>query len=255
MAHSEACQLYIEQEIEASLNRGKSAYAIGKDLSAWVNKLFDARIPANTIEVRARRIKNNLRTNVRSVTTRKQKASAYGLVTDFNELIGGNFGCVYADPPWKYDNQGTRAATDNHYPTLSVEEIIELHPVSKIVAEKAHLHLWTTNAFLEDSFKVIRAWGFEFKSTFVWVKEQMGIGNYWRNSHEIMLTATRGGQVAISKSEKSWLLCKRGRHSSKPEKVRLNIEKLSPGPYVELFGRRKVEGWTVFGNEVEDELI
>ena len=83
----------------------------------------------------------------------------------------------------------------------------------------------------------------------------MGIGNYWRNSHEIMLLAVKGGQTAISKSEMSWLESNRGSHSSKPEKVRDSIMRLSPGPFLELFGRRSIPGWAVFGNQVIEELI
>lgn len=175
--------------------------------------------------------------------------------TNFSDLLasGSKFGAIYADPPWSYSNQGTRAATGNHYQTMSVEEIAAL-PVGELAAEQAHLHLWTTNAFLKDALSIIEAWGFEFKSTFVWVKPQFGIGNYWRNSHEIMLLGIRGNQRAVSRAEKSWLQCGRGTHSAKPEQVRRTIERLSPGPYLELFGRGAREGWTVFGNQIADEL-
>lgn len=69
--------------------------------------------------------------------------------TDLYSLVSSKktFGTIYADPPWKYGNQATRASTDNHYDTLSPEEIATL-PVSELTAERAHLHLWTTNAFL-----------------------------------------------------------------------------------------------------------
>lgn len=176
------------------------------------------------------------------------------VVPDFSHLSGQKFGCIYADPPWKYGNQSTRGATDNHYLTMPLEDIVAL-PVKSIAADRSHLHLWTTNGFLEASFHIIKEWGFEFKSTFVWVKPQMGMGNYWRNSHEMMLLAVRGGLTAASHSEMSWLQCRRGEHSAKPDEVRQRIEKLSPPPYLELFGRRRVEGWTVLGNEVSNDLL
>jgi N6-adenosine-specific RNA methylase IME4 len=177
-----------------------------------------------------------------------------GIVTDLAELSGQKFGTIYADPPWRYDNQGTRAATDNHYDTMSVDDICEM-PVGELAEDKAHIHLWTTNAFLFDCPRILDAWGFEFRSTFVWVKPQMGIGNYWRNSHEIMVLGIRGGQTGISKSEMSWVECRRGRHSAKPDQVRSSIERLSPGPFLELFGRRAIPGWVVFGNQVIQELV
>ena len=180
-----------------------------------------------------------------------------GTCTDLQELIdaGQKFGTIYADPPWRYNNQGTRAATDNHYDgDMSVDEICAM-PIADLCTEKCHLHLWTTNAFLFECQKIFAAWGFEFKSSFVWVKPSFGIGNYWRNSHEIMLTAIKGGQTALSRSEKSWTLCKRGAHSAKPEIVRHSIERLSPGPFLELFGRSPRKGWTVYGNQIVEELI
>jgi N6-adenosine-specific RNA methylase IME4 len=180
-----------------------------------------------------------------------------GICTDLSELVqkGEKFGTIYADPPWRYQNQGTRASTGNHYAgDMSVDEICAM-PIAELSAEKCHLHLWTTNAFLFECPKIFKAWGFEFKSSFVWVKPQMGIGNYWRNSHEIMLLAVKGGQTALSRAEMSWLECKRGQHSAKPDAVRHSIERLSPGPFLELFGRKKVEGWTVFGNQIVEELF
>lgn len=64
MVHQEACQLFIEQEIKEGLAQGKTPYNIGKDLSAWVEKLFETNIPARTIEQKARRVENA--TNVAS---------------------------------------------------------------------------------------------------------------------------------------------------------------------------------------------
>jgi N6-adenosine-specific RNA methylase IME4 len=114
------------------------------------------------------------------------------------------------------------------------------------------LHLWTTNAFLFESLHLLTAWGFEYKSTFVWVKPQMGLGNYWRNCHEILLLGVRGGLTAQHKGLRSWVEAPRGAHSAKPACVRALVEQLSPGPYLELFGRALVPGWTVWGNECRD---
>lgn len=186
----------------------------------------------------------------KSKNTASQKIA--GCTSDLSELVasGAKFGTIYADPPWRYQNQGTRASTDNHYSgDMSIEEICAM-PIADLAAEQSHLHLWTTNGFLFECPKIFEAWGFEFKSSFVWVKDKMGIGNYWRNSHEILLLAVRGGQTSISKSEKSWALHPRGEHSSKPDKIRESIERLSPGPRLELFGRSPVPGWTVFGNQI-----
>jgi len=182
---------------------------------------------------------------------------------------GVKFGTIYADPPWRYDNQGTRAATGNHYAGvndeegrevqsaagMSIDEICAL-PVKGLAADDAHLHMWTTNGFLFECPRILAAWGFEFRSSLVWVKPQMGIGNYWRNSHEIMLTAIRGNAKRFNDhSIKSWIECDRGLHSAKPEQVRHYIERASPGPYLELFGRREAPNWAVWGNQIERSLF
>lgn len=176
---------------------------------------------------------------------------------DLNLLHGSGkkFGTIYADPPWVYDNQGTRAATGGHYSGLTVEELCAL-PIRDLAAKDAHLHLWTTNAFLFECPRIFDAWGFEFRSSFVWVKPQMGIGNYWRNSHEFLLTAIRGNAKRFNdKTLKSWLECDRSRHSEKPFIVRDYIRRASPGPYLELFARTPAEGWTCWGNEIDRGLL
>jgi len=168
---------------------------------------------------------------------------------------GIRYGCIYADPPWLYDNQGTRAATGNHYGGMTVDELCAL-PIGELAADDAHLHLWITNAFLFDAPKIFAAWGFEFRSSFVWVKPQMGIGNYWRNSHEILLTAIRGDAKRFNDhSMMSWGEFDRTQHSAKPEQIRDMLRRASPGPYLELFGRRQVPGWAVWGNQIERNLF
>ncbi len=197
------------------------------------------------------RIKNEARLPAQSEAVAGRK------VFDFDALVrnGEKFGSIYADPPWLYDNQGTRAATGNHYGGMTVDELCAL-PVRDIVADDAHLHLWTTNGFLFDCPRIFDAWGFEFRSSFVWVKPQMGIGNYWRNSHEFLLTAIRGDAKRFSdKSLKSWLECDRGVHSAKPEQVRHFIERASPGPYLEMFARSGSPNWTVWGNQIPGNLL
>ena len=178
------------------------------------------------------------------------------VIHDLHKLVesGKKFGTIYADPPWKYGNQGTRAATNNHYETMTVNEIAEL-PIKDLTADEAHLHLWTTNAFLFESKKILEAWGFEYKGVFIWVKPQIGLGNYWRVSHEFMVLGIRGSLPFADQFQRSWLQERRTTHSAKPESVRRIIELVSPGPFLELFGRRTTEGWVVWGNEVERTLF
>ena len=178
---------------------------------------------------------------------------------------GEQFGCIYADPPWLYDNQSTRAATEGrrngngvatHYEGMTVDALCAM-PLADLALADCHLHLWTTNGFLFECPRLFEAWGgFKFKSSFIWAKRKLGIGNYWRNSHEILLTAVRGNATRFNdRALKSWLTVDRGRHSGKPEQVRHMLERASPGPFLELFGRLPATGWTVFGNQIEDNLF
>jgi N6-adenosine-specific RNA methylase IME4 len=178
------------------------------------------------------------------------------IVSDLSQLSGRKFGTIYADPPWAYSNNATRAnVRDTYSGTMSPSEVAAM-PIGALAGDDAHLHLWVTKDFVFDAKQVIESWGFTYKSMFVWVKSQMGIGNYWRVSHELLLLGVRGNAKRFSEhNHKSWLEFPRGEHSAKPEKIRHIIERVSPGPFLELFGRKPVEGWTVFGNQIERRLI
>ena len=180
------------------------------------------------------------------------------MIRDLGELIdqGAKFPTVYADPPWPYSNTAARGAAENHYRTMTLEDICS-EPVKDIAAANAHLHLWTTNAFLREAFDVMRAWGFRYKSCLVWIKPQLGMGNYWRVSHEYLLLGVRGNLPFRDRTCRSWLSARRTAHSRKPFAVRELIERVSPGPYLELYGREEHPdcGWTVYGNQIERRLF
>ncbi|MFO0978351.1 MAG: MT-A70 family methyltransferase [Planctomycetaceae bacterium] len=180
------------------------------------------------------------------------------IVRDLNSLVdaGAKFGTVYADPPWAYSNTAARGAAERHYRTLSVEAICS-EPVRELVSPESHLHLWTTNAFLREAFDVIDAWGFRYASCLIWVKPQLGMGNYWRVSHEYLLLGVRGGLTFDNRSIRSWHIAPRTDHSRKPFYFRKLIEEVSPPPYLEFYGRAEQPQteWTVYGNQVERRLF
>jgi N6-adenosine-specific RNA methylase IME4 len=133
---------------------------------------------------------------------------------------------------------------------MSLDQICAM-PIADMVTDKAHLHLWTTNAFLFDAKSVIEAWGFQYKSCLVWVKPQMGMGNYWRVSHEFLLLGVNGKLTFTNHSKKSWVQLSRQKHSQKPDAIASLIEEVSPGPYLELFARKTRPGWSSWGNETK----
>ena len=89
------------------------------------------------------------------------------------------FKTILADPPWEIAQKGKLGAS-RHYNLMSLEAIKNI-PVTDLAEDNAHLWLWTYPAALEQSFEVVRAWGFEPKSIFTWVKPRLGLGNYLRN--------------------------------------------------------------------------
>jgi N6-adenosine-specific RNA methylase IME4 len=176
-------------------------------------------------------------------------------VTSLQTLIhaGRKFNTILADPPWSYTDKATRAAASNHYPSMSVQQIAA-EPVAQVAADSCFLFMWCTSAFLKAAFEVMQAWGFEYSSSsFVWIKQQLGLGNYFRMAHEYCLLGRIGNPAFLNHSQRSWLEAERTSHSTKPEQFRSIIEKVSPGPYLEMYGRVLPENpaWTVLGNQLK----
>ena len=182
---------------------------------------------------------------------RQGSHSTDGAARDLRELVasGQKFGCVYLDPPWAYFNTGSNGAAANHYPTLTVEELAAL-PVRELAAPDSHCHLWTTTVHLSAALQLLPAWGFQYKSVFVWLKDGFGLGNYWRVATEFLLLGVRGQAPFADHGQPNWLAASRASHSEKPEAIRGLLEMVSPGPYLELFARREAPGWVTWGNEV-----
>ena len=233
------------------LNEWRAIAAAG---SALVEEMINTALSAGEVPTKAdilRRIKREARQAKKA--TRLAETNCPCTVRSLRSLIkrGITFGCIYADPPWLCVNPASRGAATNHYDGLTIDEICAL-PVRELSAKDAHLHLWVTNEFLFAAERVFAAWGFTFRSSFVWVKPQLGLGNYWRNSHEFLLTAIRGQATSFAdRTLRSWMELPRTTHSTKPALVRECIERASPPPYLELFGRRRVQNWVVWGNEIE----
>lgn len=163
-------------------------------------------------------------------------------------LPEGIFDVILADPPWEY-YLPLRGSPNMHYSTMTTEEICQLKVPS---AENSVLFLWATNPKLEDALKVLKAWGFEYKTNMVWVKDKFGTGYYFRGQHELLLVGKKGDIPAPAEKDRlsSVLEAPRKEHSRKPEIVYEIIERMYPNRnYLELFSRSKREGWVNWGND------
>lgn len=168
---------------------------------------------------------------------------------------------IYADPPWEVKagaanlhipHQKTR---DLQYPTMTLEEIKNL-PIRDIVDNNAVLFLWSINKYVEQSYSVARAWGFIPSTMLVWCKKPKGrgLGGTFGISTEYLLFARRGTYKAKDRHWSTWFEATRLKHSEKPQIARDLIEKCFNGSKIELFARKKSDGWDVWGNEIESDI-
>lgn len=204
---------------------------------------------------------------------------------------------VQLDPPWPEQGAGKiKRGANRHYKIIKKKEDILRVVLQSGVwpdwdkEEGAHCYLWVTNNYLEWGLWLLGALGFTYKTNIVWVKVKqdwptiidkivnelgelnltpinwlsvlgaairIGIGQYFRGSHELVLFGTRGKAMMPKKALPSVFHAPREKdedgkekHSKKPERIYEIIEATSPGPYLEIFARSERKGWTSWGNEV-----
>jgi N6-adenosine-specific RNA methylase IME4 len=148
---------------------------------------------------------------------------------------------------------------------MKVKEIIALKSfIQELSEDNCHLYLWVTNNFLESGLQVMKEWGFTYKTKIEWIKGNpithefnvIGLGQYFRGITETCLFGVKGVLPYKVKNGKrqqgtTAFFADRREHSEKPEEMRTMIEKVSYPSYIELFARRRVPNWDVWGNEVE----
>jgi len=177
---------------------------------------------------------------------------------------GRKFATILADPPWRFTNRTGKVAPEHRrlsrYGTMSIDDIADL-PVSKIAAPTAHLYLWVPNALLPDGLRVMKEWGFEYKSNIVWHKirkdggsDGRGVGFHFRNVTELILFGVRGKNARTldpGRTQVNYIGTRKREHSRKPDEQYPLIEACSPGPWLEMFARGARQGWAVWGNQAD----
>lgn len=166
---------------------------------------------------------------------------------------------IYADPPWMERGGGKiKRGADRHYPLMRTQEIMTL-PVQELIhPDGCHLYLWTTNNFLPDALRVVKAWGFEYVTMITWLKDRRGLGQYYRGITEHCIFATTPKRLPYKRDENGKRMqgvtgfsAIRTEHSRKPDDMRRMIERVSHAPRIELFARAQCSGWDVWGDEVD----
>lgn len=176
-----------------------------------------------------------------------------------------------ADPPWKFGDKlpGKSRGAEKNYPCMSVQDI-KSYPLPSL-AESGFLYLWRVSSMVEEAYSVVRAWGFVPKTEIVWRKltkngkVHFGMGRYLRASHETCIVASRGKAASLVMDHgvrsilEDYELSNEGdtvlsdvvsAHSQKPESFYNLVERLTPGPYCELFSRQYRSHWLQYGLEL-----
>jgi len=166
---------------------------------------------------------------------------------------------IYADPPWRYEHAISNSRKiENQYNTMELEDIKKLNIPS---AENSILYLWVPAPKVTEGIEVMKAWGFNYRTCAVWDKQVLGMGYWFRNQHELLFVGVKGEMSPPKNIERisSVFCCKRGEHSSKPDYIKVMIEKWYPElSKLELFARDNTPllqtNWHRWGNEVESDV-
>ena len=164
--------------------------------------------------------------------SRAERIERIAKIAQGNRELGTDdkYPVLLADPPWRFENPPIgNSVVENHYPTLSLDEICAL-PVSDLATEDAILYMWATAPNLPGCLQVVAAWGFEYRTNLVWVKQRPGMGYHARGQHELLLVARRGNipPPAATDTVSSVIFADLREPSRKPEKVRDIIERYYP---------------------------
>jgi N6-adenosine-specific RNA methylase IME4 len=167
---------------------------------------------------------------------------------------------IVADPPWSYQlysGNGAEKSADEHYSCMEIEDIGAL-PVSHLAAGNCALVLWATWPLLPEALRVMGGWGFRYRTGGAWhkktktgTKTAFGTGYILRSASEPFLLGVLGEPKTLSRSERNLIEAPTREHSRKPDELFHMLERLFPGPRLELFARQRRPGWDAWGNEVD----
>jgi N6-adenosine-specific RNA methylase IME4 len=238
---------------------------VNKALSTRAQKL--AALPRKAFEDTNREIEERIASGAAKLVDReaataekKERRASRERILGLHQqaLPDQKFGVIVADPEWRFEpwsrTTGMDRAADNHYPTSCIEDIA-LRDVESIAADDCVLFLWATVPMMPQAVMVMGAWGFDYRSQFVWVKDKIGTGYWNRNQHELLLIGVRGKPPAPAPGtrESTVINAPVGAHSAKPEIVLEYIEGWYPTlPKIELNRRGPARvGWSAWGNETQ----
>lgn len=191
----------------------------------------------------------------------------------------------YLDPAWPESGGGKiRRGADRHYDLLKVKDIVRMFETQfgHWAAADAHMYIWTTNNYFPAALECFKVARFRYITTCTWVKDRMGLGQYYRGRTEHCLMGVRGRlpyliDVTGKRAQGETVLYYpdydndlpepadlpsafeaprqrvegKDKHSRKPPQMRQYIEKVSGGHGLKLecFAQEAAEGWDRWGLE------
>jgi N6-adenosine-specific RNA methylase IME4 len=180
----------------------------------------------------------------------------------FASLPLGHFGAGILDPGWSFGTWsplGRGKCADQQYRCDPLEAIKAL-PVGSLFKPDAAIALWWPQYAVHWVPEVLRAWGFEPRTTGAWAKQSstgrkwaFGQGKIFRCACELYTIGVRGNPKVRSRSVRNLIVAPVRAHSVKPDQLHADMMKLYAGPHVELFARRHYPGWTCWGDQLPVE--
>jgi N6-adenosine-specific RNA methylase IME4 len=234
---------------------------VGKDTIAKV-KVIEQKAPEevkaklSTGEVSINQVYQEIKKEEKKIERDKKIEEVKAKIEEENLILEDKkYHVIAIDPPWAYEEKGgfssseydaesNRGAVD--YPTMTVEQIKKIELPE---AEDCVLFLWTTHAFLKDSFDILEQWGYKYKATLVWDKVKMGIGRTVRMQVEFCLIGVKGNPIINGSSERDIITEARREHSRKPEAFYSMVERMCIGNKLDYFSRQNRENWEHYGAE------
>ena len=165
---------------------------------------------------------------------------------------------IVVDPPWPMEKIKRKVAPNQigfDYSTMSIDQIKTETPIPDLVSEEGcHLYMWTTQKFLPDAFEILKHWGFNYIFTMVWHKnggfQPFNLPQY---NAEFVLFGKKGNlNFTTTKQFFCAFQADRKGHSKKPDEFYEMVRRVSPVPRIDVFNRRKIDGFDSFGFEASD---
>jgi len=167
---------------------------------------------------------------------------------------------IVIDFPWSVKNNLTntkyyRTGKPMPYKMMSDEEILNF-PINNFVEEQGDLFLWTITSKIPFCFELLKKWGFKYMDFIAWDKEiGVPVNGIYRRAEWIIYAYKK--KMGINKSGKfiqTIIREKRGKHSSKPNSFYKIIKNNTQEPRIDIFARKRHQGFDAWGDEVEEEV-